>query len=54
MNARPGATGDRHLLVRRPVRSGELAFFTCQAPACTALADLVRVTAARWGIEVCF
>jgi SRSO17 transposase len=43
-----------HLLVRRPVGGGELAFFTCHAPAGTALAELVRVAGTRWAIEVCF
>ncbi|MGB6454160.1 MAG: IS701 family transposase [Streptosporangiaceae bacterium] len=44
----------RHLLVRRPVGGGELAFFTCHAPAGTTLADLVRVAGARWAVEECF
>ena len=49
---------DRHLLVRRsltPDAMGkrELAFFTCHAPACTALAELVRVAGTRWAVE-CF
>jgi SRSO17 transposase len=43
-----------HLLVRRPVSGGELAFFTCHAPAGTTLAELVRVAGARWAIEECF
>ena len=30
---------------------GELAFFTCHAPAGTTLAELVRVAGARWAIE---
>ena len=50
---------DRHLLVRRsltPDAMGkrELAFFTCHAPACTALAELVRVAGTRWAVEECF
>ena len=32
----------------------ELAFFTCHAPACTALAELVRVAGTRWAVEECF
>jgi SRSO17 transposase len=43
-----------HLLVRRPVTGGELAFFTCHAPAGTTLAELVQVAGARWAIEECF
>jgi SRSO17 transposase len=43
-----------HLLVRRPVTGGELAFFTCHAPAGTTLAGLVRVAGARWAVEECF
>jgi len=43
-----------HLLARRPVGGGELAFFTCHAPAGTTLAELVRLAGARWGIEECF
>ncbi|MFZ0044774.1 MAG: IS701 family transposase [Streptosporangiaceae bacterium] len=45
---------DHHLLVRRPVTGGELAFFTCHAPAGTSLADLVKVAGARWAVEECF
>ena len=43
-----------HLLVRRPVNGGELAFFTCHAPAGTTLTELVRVAGARWAVEECF
>ena len=43
-----------HLLVRRPAGGGELAFFTCHAPAGTTLVELVRVAGARWAIEECF
>ncbi len=42
------------LLVRRPVGGGELAFFTCHAPAGTTLSELVRVAGARWAVEECF
>jgi SRSO17 transposase len=48
------ASPARHLLVRRPVSGGELAFFTCHAPAGTTLAELVRVAGARWAVEECF
>ena len=43
-----------HLLVRRPITGGELAFFTCHAPPGTTLAELVRVAGARWAVEECF
>jgi SRSO17 transposase len=42
------------LLVRRPVSGGELAFFTCHAPAGTTLAELVTVAGTRWAIEESF
>ena len=50
---------DRHLLVRRcltpdAIGKRELAFFTYHAPACTALAELVRVAGTRWAVEECF
>jgi SRSO17 transposase len=48
------ASPSRHMLVRRPVTGGELAFFTCHAPAGTTLAELVQVAGARWAIEECF
>ena len=48
------ASPARHLLVRRPVTGGELAFFTCHPPAGTALSELVTVAGTRWAIEECF
>jgi SRSO17 transposase len=48
------ASPSHHLLVRRPVAGGELAFFTCHAPPGTPLSDLVAVAGARWAIEECF
>jgi SRSO17 transposase len=53
------ASPAHHLLVRRSLTAGvngerELAFFTCHAPAGTALAELVRVAGARWAVEECF
>jgi SRSO17 transposase len=48
------ASPSRHVLVRRPVTGGELARFTCHAPAGTTLAELVQVAGARWAIEECF
>jgi SRSO17 transposase len=44
----------RHLLIRRPAGGGELAFFTCHAPAGTPLKTLVTVAGTRWAIEECF
>jgi SRSO17 transposase len=44
----------RHLLIRRPCGGGELAFFTCHAPAGTPLRALVIVAGTRWAIEECF
>ena len=46
------ASPARHLLVRRPVTSGEQAFFTCHAPPGTPLSELVAVAGARWAVEV--
>jgi SRSO17 transposase len=53
------ASPARHLLVRRALTLNskgeyELAFFTCHAPAGTALSQLVAVAGARWAIEECF
>ena len=49
-DARPG----HDLLIRRSVRSGELAFYRCWAPSPATLVDLVRVAGARWAVEECF
>ena len=40
--------------MRRPVGGGELAFFTCHAPAGITLAELVRVGGTRRAVEECF
>jgi SRSO17 transposase len=48
------ASPRHHLLARRPVSGGELAFFTCNAPAGTPLSELVAAAGARWAIEECF
>jgi SRSO17 transposase len=48
------ADGGRHLLIRRSVTSGELAFYLCWSPRPVGLADLVRVAGARWAVEECF
>jgi SRSO17 transposase len=48
-----------HLLVRRALQPNdkgilELAFFRCWSPCPVALAELVAVAGARWGVEDCF
>jgi SRSO17 transposase len=48
------ASPAHHVLARRPVTGGELAFFTCHAPAGTPLSELVTVAGARWAVEECF
>jgi SRSO17 transposase len=48
------ASSARHLLIRRPVNGGDLAFFTCHAPPRTPLNQLVTVAGTRWAIEECF
>jgi len=48
--AGPGA----HLLIRRSVSSGELAYYRSWSPRTVTLADLVRVAGARWAVEECF
>jgi SRSO17 transposase len=53
--ATPAAAGRaRWLLVRRSRADGELAFYTCFAPASTSLVGLVRVAGIRWAIEESF
>jgi SRSO17 transposase len=44
----------RWLLVRRSLRTGELAFYVCAGPAGLALVALVRVAGARWRVEEAF
>jgi SRSO17 transposase len=63
----PGSKGERrfdwaladagdggHLLIRRSLTSGELAYYLCWSPRPASLADLVRVAGARWAVEECF
>jgi SRSO17 transposase len=53
--ARPSTAGmARWLLVRRSRSDGELAFYTCYAPAGTSLVGLVRVAGTRWAVEMVF
>jgi hypothetical protein len=44
----------RWLLVRRNLRTGELAFYACAGPAGLPLVALVRVAGARWRVEEAF
>jgi SRSO17 transposase len=44
----------RWLLVRRSLRTGELAFYVCAGPAGLPLVALVRVAGARWRVEEVF
>jgi hypothetical protein len=48
------AAGGRHLLIRRSLSSGELAYHLCWSPGPAALAGLVRVAGARRAVEQCF
>jgi SRSO17 transposase len=45
---------DRWLLVRRSLRTGELAYYACAGPAGQPLIGLVRVAGARWRVEEAF
>ena len=44
----------RWLLVRRSLRTGELAFYLCAGPAGLPLVALVRVAGCRWRVEEAF
>jgi SRSO17 transposase len=44
----------RHLLIRRSLSSGELAFYLCWSPKAVTLAELVKVAGARWAVEEAF
>ena len=48
------AGGGRHLLIRRPVSGGELAYYLCWSPRTATLAELVRAAGARWAVEESF
>jgi SRSO17 transposase len=45
---------ERWLLVRRSLRTGELAYYVCAGPAGLPLVALVRVAGARWRVEEAF
>jgi len=44
----------RWLLVRRSLRTGELAYYVCAGPAGLPLVALVRVAGSRWRVEEAF
>jgi SRSO17 transposase len=46
-----GQAGHRWLLIRRHLRTGELAFYRCYAPRRVPLAALVAVAGQRWTVE---
>lgn len=46
--------GQHHLLIRRSITDGELAFYRCWSPQPVPLTTLVRVAGTRWCIEECF
>jgi SRSO17 transposase len=50
----PGTPGRHSLLVRRSIRTGELAFYRCYTPTPAPLATLVTVAGRRWTIEESF
>jgi SRSO17 transposase len=47
----PRLPGHRWLLIRRSLRTGELAFYRCYAPRAASLAALIRVAGRRWTTE---
>lgn len=49
-----GAPGWHWLLIRRSIRTGELAFYRAHAPRRTTLGALVRVAGRRWAVEEAF
>jgi SRSO17 transposase len=48
---RRAARVGRWLLVRRSLRTGELAFYVCAGPARTPLVALARVAGTRWRVR---
>jgi hypothetical protein len=50
----PGTAGHRWLLIRRHLRTGELAFYRCYSPRPVPLAALVAVAGLRWTVEMVF
>jgi SRSO17 transposase len=47
----PRRRGHRWLLIRRSIRTGELAFYRCYSPRPVPLAALIKVAGTRWAIE---
>jgi SRSO17 transposase len=47
----PARAGQRHLLIRRNCRTGELAFYRCYSPRRVALPALVKIAGIRWTTE---
>jgi DDE superfamily endonuclease len=47
-----GAGPGRHLLIRRPISCGELAWYLCWSPRTATLAELVRAAGARRAVEM--
>ena len=47
----PRRRGHRWLLIRRSIRTGELAFYRCYSPRPVPLAALIKVAGTRWVIE---
>jgi SRSO17 transposase len=47
----PRLPGHRWLLIRRSLRTGELAFYRCYTPRAASLAALIRVAGRRWTTE---
>ncbi len=67
MSCGPGSKGERlydwalapagpgrHLLIRRSVSCGELAYYRCWSPLAATMAELIRVAGARWAVEESF
>jgi SRSO17 transposase len=52
--ADPKHGGRSWLLIRRNIRTGELAFYRCWAPRPVSLRELVRVAGRRWTVEESF
>jgi SRSO17 transposase len=49
-----GAGDGRHLLIRRSLSGGELAYYLCWSPRHATMAELVMAAGARWAVEECF
>jgi SRSO17 transposase len=47
----PGRPGHRWLLIRRSIRTAELAFYRCYSPRHVSLSALARIAGCRWTVE---